>query len=118
MTKPETGAVTAETAMVLPLIAMFTVAMAWLVLLGITHVRALDAAREVARASARGDSDAQALALGGGVASAGSRVSLRHHGEQVQVVVRSPVRGPRGLLAVLGTVTVSAEAVAQTEPAA
>ena len=36
----ERGAVTAETAMALPLLAVFTVSMAWLVSLGITQVRA------------------------------------------------------------------------------
>ena len=48
--RDETGAVTAETAVALPLIAVFTLSMAWLVSIGITDVRALDAARETARA--------------------------------------------------------------------
>ena len=42
---------TAETAMALPLIAIFALSMAWLVTIGITEVRALDAARETARCS-------------------------------------------------------------------
>ena len=41
--------------MALPLLAVFTLSMAWLVCLGVTQVRALDAAREAARAAARSD---------------------------------------------------------------
>ena len=63
----EQGAVTAETAMALPMIAIFAVSMAWLVSLGLTQVRAQDAAREAARAAARGDGagDARARSPGG-----------------------------------------------------
>ena len=53
--RQESGAVTAETAVALPLLAVFAISMAWLVSLGITQVRALDAARETARAAARSD---------------------------------------------------------------
>ena len=44
--RDERGAVTAEAAMALPVLVLFTLAMAWLVGLGVTQVRALDAARE------------------------------------------------------------------------
>src|SRR6476620_8305740 len=53
MRRDESGAVTAETAMALPLIAIFALSMAWLVTIGITDVRAIDAARETSRAAAR-----------------------------------------------------------------
>jgi len=53
MRRNETGAVTAETAMALPLITIFALSMAWLVSIGITDARAIDAARETARAAAR-----------------------------------------------------------------
>ena len=85
--------------MTLPLIALFTVGMAWLVLLGLTEVRAIDGAREAARAAARGESDATAGSLGRRVAGSGSRVSLQREGPTITAVVRSPVRGPRGVFA-------------------
>jgi hypothetical protein len=114
--RDETGAVTAETAVVLPLIVVFTLSMAWLVSLGITQVRALDAARETARAAARSDGAGQAVALGRRVAPAGSSISVGHGDGTVVVRVSSPVTGPAGLFAHLTGFRVRAEAVAAQEP--
>lgn len=112
----QSGAVTAEAAMALPVLVLFTLAMAWLVSLGVTQVRALDAAREVARAAARSDSPADAVALGRRVAPAGSRISVDVGAELVVVRVSAPVRAPGGLFGALGSHTVQARAVAATEP--
>ncbi|MCW2761149.1 MAG: hypothetical protein JWR85_1350 [Marmoricola sp.] len=112
----ESGAVTAETAVVLPLIAVFTVSMAWLVSLGITQVRALDAARETARAAARSEGPGEALALGRRVAPSGSRISVGHSDGTVVVRVSSPVTGPAGLFGHWAAFRVEAEAVAAQEP--
>ena len=112
----ESGAVTAETAVALPLIAVFTVSMAWLVSVGITQVRALDAARETARAAARSDGAAGAVSLGRRVAPAGSRISIGRGDGTVVVKVSSPVTGPAGLFGDWAVVRVSAEAVAAQEP--
>ena len=87
---------TAETAMVLPLVALFTVAMAWMVCVGITQVRALDAAREVARAAARSESGGQALALGRQVAPAGSRISVQRGPDTVVATRGQPGPGTGG----------------------
>ncbi len=114
--RDERGAVTAEAAMALPVLVLFTLAMAWLVSLGVTQVRALDAAREVARAAARSDSSAQAVSLGRRVAPQGSRISVDAGAELVVARVSSPVRGPGGLFGALGAHTVEAEAVAAAEP--
>ena len=117
MTRPDqTGAVTAETAVALPLVALFAVSMAWLVSLGITQVRALDAARETARSAARSDGAGQAVALGRRVAPAGSRISVRRDGKAVVATVSSPVRGPSGLFGGWSAFRVQAEAVAAQEP--
>ncbi len=51
----ERGAVTAELAMVLPLLVIVTAALAWLLGVGADQLRIVDATREVARALARGD---------------------------------------------------------------
>ena len=114
--RQESGAVTAETAVALPLLVVFTISMAWLVSLGITQVRALDAARETARAAARSDGSGPALALGRRVAPSGSRISLGRGDGTVVVKVSSPVNGPAGLFGHWATFRVEAEAVAAQEP--
>jgi hypothetical protein len=112
----ESGAVTAETAVALPVIVLFTLSMAWLVSLGVTQVRALDAARETARAAARSEGTGAATALGRRVAPAGSRISVDRGASAVVVTVTSPVPGPAGLLGRWADFTVRAEAVAAQEP--
>ena len=114
--RSEAGAVTAETAVALPMIAVFAVSMAWLISLGITQVRALDAARETARAAARSDGQGEALALGRQVAPDGSQISVRHGDGTVVVTVNSPVTGPAGLFGQWAAFRVRAEAVAAEEP--
>ncbi len=114
--RQDTGAVTAETAAALPVIVVFALSMAWLVSLGITQVRALDAARETARAAARSDGAGSAVALGRRVAPAGSRISVARSGGTIVVRVSSPVGGPAGLFGSWADHRVMAEAVAAEEP--
>ncbi len=116
MDRRESGAVTAETAVALPLIAVFALSMAWLVSIGITQVRALDAARETARAAARSEGTGEAVALGSRVAPAGSSISVSRGGDTVVVRVSSPVNGPAGLFGEWVAIRVKAEAVAAQEP--
>lgn len=115
MRRSERGAATAELAMVLPLLAAVTVGLAWLLAVGAAQVRAVDAARETARAVARGDAVAEAVARGAQVAPPGSRVQVHDDGGQVTAVVVGRVSGPGGLFARLPDVTVSATAVAAAE---
>ena len=91
--------------------------MAWLVSIGITEVRALDAARETARAAARSEGAGEATVArspggprrlpdqpcAGRVAPSWRRVS-------------SPVNGPAGLFGRWASFHVTAEAVAAEEP--
>ena len=112
----ERGAVTAEAAVVLPLLVAVAMAAVWLVALASTQVRVVDAAREVARAAARGDSDREAVARGERVAPQGARFEVSRSGGSVTVHVVAEVRGPGGLLAFLPGVPVSSEAVAVEEP--
>ena len=98
------------------MIAVFALSMAWLVSVGITQVRALDAARETARAVARSDGTGEALALGQRVAPSGSRITVGHETGTVVVRVSSPVNGPAGLFGHWATFRVEAEAVAAQEP--
>jgi len=114
--RTERGAATAEVAVVLPTVVLLAMALGWLVSLGVTQVRVVDAARETARAAARSDSDAEAVGLGRRVAPDGSSVSVSRTDDVVTVRVSAPVRGPAGVFAPLGPATVSSEAVAAVEP--
>lgn len=112
----ESGAVTAETAVVVPVLALLTVGLAWLVTLGVTHVRVVDAAREAARVVARGEPAAAGTALARRVGPAGTRVAVSGDGGTVVVTVTAPVQGPGGLFAFLPGLDVHAQAVAAKEP--
>jgi hypothetical protein len=114
--RSELGAVTAEAAVVIPLLLAVTLGLVWTVALAVTQVRVVDAAREVARAAARGDSDAVATARGRQVAPDDARVEISRSGGQVAARVVVDVRGPGGLFGFLPPVPVRAEAVAAEEP--
>jgi Flp pilus assembly protein TadG len=103
--------VTAETAVVLPvLLLVLAGAVAAVTVVG-AQLRCVDAAREGVRAAARGDDVATARALQ--AAPDGMTAVVTRDGEHVRVVVsgRVPVLGPVPL-----DVEVSAEAVARLEP--
>lgn len=112
----ESGAATAEAAAVLPVLVLFAMGLAWLVALGGTQVRALDAARETARAVARGEDPATSLDLGRRVATPGARISVEEHDDTVAVTVDAPVRGPGGIFGSLPTYHARATAIAAQEP--
>ncbi|WP_162599709.1 TadE family type IV pilus minor pilin [Nocardioides solisilvae] len=106
---------TAELALGIPVLVALVLVLAWMVSLGIAQVRVVDAARETARALARGDSRADALALGRRVAGPGSGIEVEV-GEGVVVVrVRATTLRAPGRLGDLRTPTVQAEAVAALE---
>src|SRR4051794_23240066 len=114
--RSESGAVTAEAAVVLPVVVLFALGLAWLVTLGATQVRVLDAARETARAAARGEDLATSVGLGRRVATEGARVSVHDEGETIEVTVDAPVRGPGGIFTFLPAYRARASAVAVKEP--
>ena len=55
VTHDERGAATAELALAIPLLLSLTIGLVWLLSVGAAQVRMVDAAREAARATARGD---------------------------------------------------------------
>ena len=114
MNRNERGAVTAETAVVLPLLAAFALGLAWLVALGVSQARAVDAAMEVARVVARGDSPSEARSWGDRIAPEGARITIRE-GDEVVVTVTAQVKGPGGLFGFLPGFPVRDEAVAAPE---
>jgi hypothetical protein len=112
----ERGAVTAEAAAVLPVLVAVVLGLVWCLSLVVAQVRVVDGAREVARAGARGDDEAAALAAGRRVAPDGATVSLSRDGDRVVAEVRLRVRGPGGLFRHLPGPTVRSRAVAVAEP--
>src|SRR4051812_8149991 len=112
----DAGAVTAEAAVVIPVLILVALGLTWLVALGATQVRALDAARETARAVARGEDPGTSVGLGRQVATPGAVISVTDEGDTVLVAVDAPVRGPGGIFGFLPTYHAHAHAVAATEP--
>ena len=109
------GAATAELALVLPLLAAVTVGLTWLLAVGTGQLRAVDAARETARALARGEEPAAAVAVGEQVAPDGATVHVATTHGQIRVTVTGKVAGPGGLFAALPPARLHAEAVALVE---
>jgi Flp pilus assembly protein TadG len=114
MTRDERGAATAELALGIPLLVSLTVGLVWLLAVGEAQVRIVDAARETARAAARGDASAEAVARGRQVAPGAVLTVAERDGEVVSTASDS-VAAPGGLLAFLPAAHVHAEAVAATE---
>jgi Flp pilus assembly protein TadG len=112
----ESGAVTAETAAVLPVLVLLAAVLAWMVAYGVNQARAVDAARETARAIARGEDQATSTDLGRRIAPPGSVISVRDDEDTLVVTVRAEVRGPRGLLGFVPGHVIQAQAVAAREP--
>lgn len=105
--------VTAETAVVLPvLLLVLAGAVAAVVVVG-AQLRCVDAAREGARAAARGDDAATVAAIVGSAAPDGAAVSSTRDGDTVRVAVVAVV-APLGPVPL--RVEVSAEAAARLEP--
>ena len=119
MTSPrqgsERGAVTAELALGLPVLMAVTVGLVWLLSVGAAQIRTVDAARETARAVARGDEEGAAVAIGERVAPDGVRVDVVSSEGRVVVRAEGHVPGPGGVFAFLPGADVSAEAVAVAE---
>lgn len=109
------GAATAELVMVLPMLVAVTIGLVWLLSVAAAQVRTVDAARETARALARGDDRETAVDRGVQVGPAGTRVSVQAGGGRVIATARARVDGPGGLFGFLPGVTVHARAVAAVE---
>lgn len=102
--------------MAVPLLVAVTIGLVWLMAVGAAQVRTVDAAREAARAAARGDDGAAAVQRGLAVAPAGSRITLVKAGDRVTARATGEVSGPGGLFGFLPAVEVHADAVAAVEP--
>lgn len=105
--------VTAETAVVLPVLLLVLAAAVSAVTVVGAQVRCVDAAREGARAAARGETPATVSELVRRTAPAGAVVDVALAGDEVRVRVSAPV-APLGPVPL--EVPVAAEAAALLEP--
>lgn len=104
--------------MVLPVLVAVTIGLVWLLSVGVAQVRTVDAARETARAVARGDDPGAAVRRGERVGPAGTTVRVGHDGDEVTATATARVAGPGGLFDWIPGVTVHARAVAAVEETA
>ncbi len=97
----------------IPVLTVVTLAMVWMLAFGIGQMKTIDAAREAARALARGETEADARALVEAV-DPGAEVSVARSGGRVVVTVTRLISGPAGVFSGLAGRT-RAEAVALVE---
>ncbi|KUL55122.1 MULTISPECIES: TadE family type IV pilus minor pilin [unclassified Streptomyces] len=93
----DAGFVTAEAAVVLPTLVLFAMALLWTLLAACAQVQCVDAARAGARAAARQDPEAVAVAAARQAAPRGARVSVRREGDLVRVEVQADAPGHKAL---------------------
>ncbi|MFD8149579.1 TadE family type IV pilus minor pilin [Streptomyces sp. NPDC001046] len=104
------GFVTAESAVVLPVLVMFAMALVWGLLVVAAQIQCVDAARTGARAAARQDPPERVVRLARDAAPPGARVTVSRGPQQVRVVVVAEPPVLRGL-----SFAVREEAVASVE---
>lgn len=109
----DAGMVTAETAAVLPVLALLLAFGLWSISAVGAQLRCIDAAREAARAAARGESQDEVRSDALAAAPVHAAVSVFPASTQVRVVIRAPV----GLhVRWFPSIVVSGSAVAALEP--
>lgn len=113
--RDESGSVTAEAALVLPIMAFFALALVWLVSLGLAQVQAVDAARDAARELARGGDSSAATVAARRTAPDDAAVEVGHDGGLVTVSVSFPSQPPAWLIVPVPSVDVHATAAVAVE---
>ncbi len=104
------GYVTAEAALVIPALVLFTGALLWGLMAACAQIQCVDAARAGARAAARSETPAAVDAVARGAAPRGARVAQSRKGDLVQVRVTAAAPGPAALaLTLRGEATALAE---------
>jgi hypothetical protein len=101
--------------MVLPVLAVLVAAVLWAVAVAGAQLRCIDAARDGARAAARGESDTVVVAAAEAAGPARSQVVVSRLGTRVEVVVRARVGPSSGVLGAIAAPVAEATAVAESE---
>ncbi|MFE3521588.1 TadE family type IV pilus minor pilin [Streptomyces sp. NPDC059161] len=104
------GFVTAETAVAIPALVGFALALLWALMAASAEIRCVDAAKAGARAAARSEPEAVAVAAARSAAPKGATVTVRRAGDLWRVRVESATPGPHHW-----ALTLSAEAAALAE---
>ncbi|MEU0369072.1 TadE family type IV pilus minor pilin [Streptomyces sp. NPDC006283] len=104
------GFVTAEAAVAVPSLVVFTMALVWALMAASAQIQCVDAARAGARAAARSEPRAAALAAARSAAPNGAEVTLDRTGGLWRVRVEAETPGPGAL-----SLTLSADAAAAAE---
>ncbi|MEV3872273.1 TadE family type IV pilus minor pilin [Streptomyces sp. NPDC049906] len=114
---PDRGFVTAESAVVLPVLTVFALALVWALLAAAAQIQCVDAARAGARAAARQDPDAVVVDRARRAAPEGARVTVRRADGLVRVEVVAPPPGPDAVpLRLRHTAVAAAEEDAEALP--
>ncbi|MEU6706543.1 TadE family type IV pilus minor pilin [Streptomyces wuyuanensis] len=108
--RADRGSVTAEAAVAVPALVVFTMALVWALMAASAQIQCVDAARAGARAAARSEPETAALSAARSAAPPGAKISLGRDGDLWRVRVEAASPGP-------GTpaLTLTAEAVALAE---
>ncbi|MFE6126844.1 TadE family type IV pilus minor pilin [Streptomyces sp. NPDC056437] len=106
------GSVTAEAAVAVPALVVFAMALVWALMAASAQIQCVDAARAGARAAARSEPPAAAVATARSAAPDGARVTVGRTGDLWRVRVEAAAPGPGAL-----GLTLSAEAAAFAEDA-
>ncbi|MET9023874.1 TadE family type IV pilus minor pilin [Actinopolymorpha sp. NPDC004070] len=112
----QAGMVTAETAVALTALVAVTLGMTWVVAVVGIQARCVDAARNTARAVARGESIAAGQEEGRRSAPEGARITVRRGGGIASVEVAADARPSWPMLSRLPAITVGGHAVVALEP--
>ncbi|MFD2083256.1 hypothetical protein SAMN05421678_103139 [Actinopolymorpha cephalotaxi] len=112
----QAGMVTAETAVALSALVAVTLGMTWVVAVVGIQARCVDAARDTARAVARGESVGAGEEEGRRSAPEGARITVRRGGGVASVEVAADARPSWPVLSRLPAITVGGHAVVALEP--
>lgn len=111
----ELGAVTVEMALALPVLISLLVLGIWTISIVVLNIRCIDAARDVARAVARGDSPEQAQAIGHRTVPAATITITRDQSDVHVTVTATPTHNPP-ILKLIAPANLTATATLQAEP--
>ncbi|MGW5231146.1 TadE family type IV pilus minor pilin [Streptomyces nodosus] len=91
------GFVTAETAVVLPALVLFAMALVWALLAASAQIQCVDAARAGARAAARQEPTGVVREVARRAAPDGAHITVSRQGDLMRVLVVARPAGPAGL---------------------
>jgi Flp pilus assembly protein TadG len=114
--RAEEGTVTAEVAILLPMLMATIVFGFWVVGVVTANIRCVDAARDVARAVARGESPEAARSIGERAAPSGAVVEITRDGDYINVTVTTSRTPDWPIFKQLPAIPVEAKATIRSEP--